>query len=87
MGTARRRLASAPTVASWAPGRLDVFARGLDGQLWRRGCDGAWASWELLGGGFNLRPAAASWAEQRIDVFARGLDSQLWHLAYDHGWR
>ena len=43
-------LTSAPAVASWASGRLDVFARGTDGALWHKWYDGNWSGWESLGG-------------------------------------
>ena len=44
-------LTSQPAVSSWAPGRLDVFARGTDKALWHRWYDNnAWSRWESLGG-------------------------------------
>ena len=36
VGAPSVQLDSAPAVASWAPGRLDVFVKGTDGQLWHR---------------------------------------------------
>ncbi len=79
-------LTDAPGAASWGLGRLDVFARGLDGQLWHRGYEGGWASWEALGGGLTSAPAVASWGTGRLDVFIRGLDGQLWHRGYNGAW-
>jgi hypothetical protein len=37
-----------PDASSWAPGRLDIFARGDDFALWRKEYDGGWSSWEHL---------------------------------------
>ena len=55
-------ITSPPAVASWGPGRLDVFAAGQDGQLihmWHEG--NKWHDWETLGGTFKGGPAAVSW--------------------------
>lgn len=82
------RLTSSPDVASWAPGRLDVFVRGLDNAVWHRAYEqsrGDWTPWDTIGGGTTSDPAAVSWGPQRIDVLARGLDMHLWHRAYMGG--
>jgi hypothetical protein len=82
-------LTSAPAVSSWAPGRLDVFTRGTDAQLYHKWYDSAgWHNWELLGGlVVNSDPAAVSWGNGRIDVFATGTDNALYHKWYDSaGW-
>ena len=77
-------LTSAPAVASWAEGRLDVFAAGTDKQLYQKWWDGsAWHNWELRGGTFKGGPAAVSWGPHRIDVFVRGTDDHLGHLWWD----
>jgi Repeat of unknown function (DUF346) len=75
-----------PGAVSWAPGRLDVFVRGSDNQLWHRFYQGGWSLWEPLGGVLTSDPAAVSWAPGRLDVFARGSDNQLWHRFYQGGW-
>lgn len=84
------RLTSAPAVSSWAPGRLDVFARGADNALWHKWYAGSWSGWENLGGGLHSAPAAVSWASDRIDVFVRGTDDRLHTLVWDgtrwHNW-
>jgi hypothetical protein len=41
---------SGPGAASWASGRLDVFARGTDSALWHIWYDNGWGTWESLGG-------------------------------------
>ena len=80
-------LTSEPAVSSWAPGRLDVFARGTDNALLHRWYgNNAWSGWESLGGVLASAPAAVSWADGRIDVFARGTDNALKHLWYDGNW-
>lgn len=77
---------SAPAVSSWAPGRLDVFAKGADNGLAHQWFDGAsWSGWESLGGTLASQPAAVSWGTGRIDVFARGTDNTLIHKWFDGG--
>ena len=81
-------LASGPSVASWASGRLDVFARGNDGALIHKWYDGSnWLGWESLGGHLTSDPSAVSWASGRLDVFARGPAGDLIHKWYGaSGW-
>ena len=54
-------ITAGPAVSSWAPGRLDVFAKGADNALWHKWCDGGWHDWESLGGVIDNEPAAVSW--------------------------
>ena len=87
---------SRPAAASWAPGRLDVFVRGLDDNaLYHKWFDGSVWSQELVGGGgphggvVNSAPAAISLGNGLIDVFVLGADDRLWHISYDEhngGW-
>lgn len=86
--------ASAPAVASWGPGRLDLFERGQDGNLWHRFSTDrgtTWSSWESLAspsGGMTCSPSAVSWSAGRVDVFVRGVDGALWHKWWDGAaWR
>ncbi|MET0920593.1 MAG: PQQ-dependent sugar dehydrogenase [Acidimicrobiia bacterium] len=79
-------VASGPAVAAWSPGRLDVFVRGTDGQLWHKWYDQGWSGWEPLGGAITAGPAVAAWSQGRLDVFVRGTDGQLWHKWYNNGW-
>jgi hypothetical protein len=72
-------LTSEPTVASWAAGRLDCFARGTDNAMWHKWWDGTWHNWESLGGILMSGPAAVSWGANRIDCFARGTNNAMWH--------
>jgi Repeat of unknown function (DUF346) len=92
-------LTSAPAVASWGMGRLDVFVRGSDNRLWQRSCDiatgvnsvcdgGDWSTWQqppIGGGNLGSAPAAVSWGLGRIDVFTRGTDSALYHVSFVDG--
>jgi murein DD-endopeptidase MepM/ murein hydrolase activator NlpD len=81
------QLTSGPGVASWGPGRLDVFARGSNNSLIHKWYSNGWWNWESLGGIITSDPAAVSWGVGRIDVFARGGDNALWHRAYaSSGW-
>jgi pimeloyl-ACP methyl ester carboxylesterase len=80
-------LTSGPAGSSWAAGRLDVFARGLDNGLIHKWFDNTWSGWESLGGDLASDPAAVSWANGRIDVFARGTDDALRHKWYDRQWQ
>src|ERR1051326_7977384 len=75
-----------PTAVSWGTGRIDVFVRGQDQQLWHRWFDnGSWSGWEELGGQLSSAPTVASWGPGRLDVYVRGQDQQLWHKWFDNG--
>jgi len=79
-------LSSDPTVASRAPGLLDVFARGPFGHLWHVSFDGVtWSDWENLGGDLASEPAAVAMDSGHLDVFARAKDGGLLHLAWSDG--
>jgi Repeat of unknown function (DUF346) len=93
-------LTEAPAVASWGPGRLDVFVRGSDNRLWQKSCEiptsgqnevcdgNDWSGWQsppIGGGALGSAPAAVSWGLGRIDVFTRGTDSGLYHVSFDGG--
>jgi hypothetical protein len=79
------RLTSQPAVASWAPGRYDVFARGTDNALWHKWYAGGWSGWESLEGELSSPPAVASSGVGRLDVFIRGADNALWTKRYVSG--
>lgn len=73
---------SDPAVSSWAPGRLDVFARGVDNHLWHKYWTGSsWSGWEWLPSSENAvgGPDAVSWGANRIDVVARKSDGSIDH--------
>lgn len=72
-------------VASRGNANLDVFARGMDNALWRKGTTSAWFSsdttgwtaWESWGGQIMYGPGAAV-ISQRIVVAMIGTDRALW---------
>jgi hypothetical protein len=67
-------------VSSWAPNRLDCFAKGTDNALWHKWWAGAgWSNWESLGGVIVDDPGAVSWWSDRIDVFAPGTNNHMFH--------
>jgi len=87
---------SAPAVASWASGRLDVFSVAdlvfhdfYNGSSWQGPEDlggGSYSSSGYFGASdcvaLEEAPAAVSWGPNRIDVFVRGTDSRLYHLVW-----
>src|SRR5207245_2258950 len=65
---------------SWAPGRLDVFARGTDGALWHQAGDGhSFWGWESLGGFIIGAPQVVAWGPNRLDIFVRGGARNMYH--------
>jgi len=75
-----------PAAASWAPGRLDVFARGSSGELFHRAwtAGGVWSEFATPRPGATIidSPATVSWGPDRLDTFVRGTDNQLWTIAW-----
>ncbi len=64
-------------------GRLEVFARGMDGGLWhvwQTSPNGTWSGWSSLGGVITSDPCVVSNADGRLEVFARGTDNAVWHV-------
>jgi beta-mannanase len=75
---------SGPAITYRSAGRIDVFARGSDNQLYQKSWNGTrWSGWIALGGFLTSDPAAISWGSERIDVFARGADNALYHKVWD----
>jgi hypothetical protein len=71
---------SGPAVSSWAPGRLDLFARGADNAIWQDFSGaGRWSGWISQGKTIVSSPAAVSWGPNRIDLFGVGSDGRLYH--------
>jgi hypothetical protein len=78
-------LAGDPTAASWGPGRVDVFARATDNNLWHRFYNGQWSAWENLGaplGGLASDPDVSSRTTNSLDVFALGLTGTLYQKSW-----
>jgi Arylsulfotransferase (ASST) len=79
-------LNSAPAAASPGLGRLDVFVRGTDNQLYQKSFGhGSWGGWQPLGGVLMSAPAVASQGAGRLDVFVRGTDNQLYRKSFGNG--
>ncbi len=75
---------SAPTVASWAANRLDLFVQGADHAIWHAWWDGQrWKGWENRGPTIASSPAAASWAPNHVDLFGVGSDGHIWHQQWN----
>jgi hypothetical protein len=77
-----------PTVVSWGPNRLDLFAVGKNHEMYRKSWDGAqWTpsptDWESLGGTFSDSPVVASWGPNRLDLFGLGADRQPYIKSFD----
>jgi hypothetical protein len=72
-------------LASRGNGNLDVFVRGMDNALWRKGTKAAWftsdtigwTGWESWGGVIQYGPGAAV-VSKRLLVAAVGQDRALW---------
>ncbi|KAF2813887.1 fucose-specific lectin [Mytilinidion resinicola] len=83
---------SPPAIVSWGPNRLDVFAIGSDGAMWRKAWGGnnptGWdvEDWYSLGGKFSTPPAVAARMPRRLDVVALGTDNQLYHISWQENW-
>jgi hypothetical protein len=89
-----------PDIASWGEGRLDIVARGDDGDVWVKShrVNQTWGTWGSIGApswrtdaGVYLTyakygPTAVSWGPNRIDVFVVGPDDGLWHRYYTTSW-
>ena len=74
----------APDCVSWAPDRIDCFARGTNASMWHRWWNGsAWGGWEDLGGLLLEQPNCVSWGQNRIDCFVRGTDQAMYHRWWD----
>jgi hypothetical protein len=73
-----------PTLVSWQPGRLDIFAVGSDSKLYHQWWPGGWFAWEgPTGPGSNISsaaPAVVAWGPNRLDILVTDLQTcSLWH--------
>jgi hypothetical protein len=77
-------LTSPPSVVSWGPDRLDIFAKGGDNAIWHQAWNGSsWSGWDSRGGLVTSPPTVCSWGPNRIDIFALGGDNAVWHQAWN----
>jgi hypothetical protein len=77
----------APAGVWRGPGRYDVFATGVDFQLWHRWWQSntGWSGWVPLGGYLTSSPTVSTWGPGRIDVLGRGGDGGLYHKVFERG--
>jgi hypothetical protein len=64
-------------------GRLEVFVRGSDNQLyhiWQTAPGGDWSEWNWLGGVLTSDPVAIDNVDGRLEVFASGPGNALYHI-------
>jgi hypothetical protein len=67
-------------MSTWAPGRLDVFVRGTDNNLYHQWYASGWSGWQIaLSGPITSGLAAVSSAVGRVDVFATGSAGGIYH--------
>jgi phage gp45-like len=81
-------LTSSPAAVSSTSGRIDLFARGINGSLYQKTYkNNGWSAWTSLGGHLatTTGPAVSSWSSTgRLDVFVVGTDYALWHRYYQN---
>lgn len=71
-------------VASWGPGRIDVFGAANNGQVWHRAfANGGWAGWENVGGNTKFKPSAFSIKPNWVDVVYTGTDQMLYRKTWN----
>lgn len=74
------QIVSEPKAASWAEGRLDVFAQSTDGRLFHRAFDrGAWGMEEKFDTQISQPPTVIPREAGRIDIFFRTAVDDLLH--------
>ncbi|GCF07758.1 hypothetical protein KDI_13220 [Dictyobacter arantiisoli] len=78
--------ASTKYVAKNTDGRLEVFARGSDNNIWHNyqlnaNGAGGWVGWGTLQSNqtFNGNPVVAVNKNGTLEIFARGSDNNIWH--------
>lgn len=82
---------SAPAIASWAPGRLELFALRDDARIWQNSAtrnaqgDEAWTGWRVVPGDlfFRFGPAAVSRKAGSIDLFAVSADRRMYRAEWN----
>jgi murein DD-endopeptidase MepM/ murein hydrolase activator NlpD len=89
-------MADSPVAVAWAPGHIDLVARGKDGHVYNKVWDqstGAWwpgqTEWADMGGTMASSPVAVVWGPGRLDVFARGQDGRVYNKVWEQsrgGW-
>lgn len=75
-----------PTMASWGPGRLDVFGVGQDGAVYHKYWGNGWSpasGWNRLGGVFTSPPVVVAPKPDRLEVFGLGQNLELWRKRWN----
>ncbi len=75
-------MTDSPAAIMNADGRLEVFVRGSDGELWHQWQStpgGTWSRFWPMQGQMTGSPAVARNADGRLEAFVRGQDGELWH--------
>ena len=73
-----------PAVYANADGRLEAFARGLDGAVWhgwQTSVNGPWSSWASLGGSCKWDPIVTRNSDGRLQVFVVASDGTIKTIA------
>jgi hypothetical protein len=71
---------ASPSIAVDSTGKVLVFVRGTDAQLWAKTDSGPWIP---LGGILTSGPDAMATADGRVIVVARGTDTSTWQIIRD----
>jgi peptidoglycan/xylan/chitin deacetylase (PgdA/CDA1 family) len=73
-------LAAAPAVIGDPTGRIDVFVRGINNQIYTRARPpgGSWSSWASIGSGAASGPAAVRVGAGGIEVYVARTDHTIW---------
>lgn len=85
-----------PTTVARAVGIIDVFAQGMDDQLWGvEFSGGGWGDWYPLNNGGTLQhdnacpdctsPAVGARDEHSLDIYIRGQDDKVWVTSWSEG--
>ena len=86
-GPAKGGILGQPAAYASAGGRVDVFVRGTDSQVYRRVYDGGrWGAWQSLGGRVADAPSVAFTDPAHWTLFATGMDGQVVQRGPSTGW-
>ena len=85
---------NAPAVASWSPGRVDLFVKGSDDAMYHKWFDNGWhptrpkqSKWERIEADIDQGLSVSSRGHRQLDVFAIGQGDDINHTWYKNGWR
>jgi hypothetical protein len=76
-----------PAIASWGVNRLDIAARGTNGNLWYRAWTGTvWTDWVDIGGPIQGSPSLTTWGPNHLDIVVRGANNQVLGKTWNGSW-